>query len=211
MSGLVVSLTARKWEYWSAVVGVTLSLLALSAAYAIGASRDAALLANRIKSSNPVATQIARSQASVAPTPAPVLAALVPERARVTVESVRIGTPELRPDAAGFDRSPRLLIYLTINNLSNESMDYLSWGPGGRIASLSSSSGIQFTPVSFPPGILLNHPQRTRISARSSEHDVLVYEALHPMPAYLSLDLPSDNLGSSGNLHITIPASSVKP
>ena len=55
LAGMVVSFTNRRWEYWSAVVGASLSLVVLVAAYAIGASRDAAAVAAQIKGSNPVA------------------------------------------------------------------------------------------------------------------------------------------------------------
>ena len=122
----------------------------------------------------------------------------------MTVDTVRVGPPEFRPDAPRPDRKPRLLIYLTISNLGDRPLQYVSWGPGGRTASLSTASGVQLTPVSYPFGDLLNHPRMATISPGSVEHDVLVYEPLRPMPSSLSLDLPSDNIGSTGNLHLMI-------
>lgn len=200
--GLLISMTSKRWEQWSAIVGVAFSVVALGAACAVGAFRKAA----PTTAVNPGPVVIAAHTAA-AETPAPVLDAMVPDRARVTVNAVRIGPPELRPDASHSDRTPRLLIYLTITNLSDRPFNYLSWGPGGRIATLSSLNGVQLTPIMFPKGALLNHPQQTTISPHGQELDVLVFAPMYPMPRLLALDLPCGNIGTIGSMHLLMPSS----
>ncbi len=198
--GLVMSMTSQKWERWSAIVGISFSLVAFGAAFAAGALRGTPVTT----ATNPLAP--ATRPIEVRPA-APVLDAMVPDRARVTVNAVRIGPPELRPDALNSDHTPRLLIYLTITNLSDRPLSYLSWGPGGRIATLSTMNGVQLTPIMFPKGALLNHPQQAMLSPHGRENDVLVYAPMYPMPHQLALDLPGGNIGSIGSLHILMPSS----
>ena len=120
------------------------------------------------------------------------------------MNAVRIGPPELRRDIANPDRTPRLLIYLTITNMGDRPLDYLSWGPGGRIATLSAMNGVQLTPIMFPKGSLLNHPQQATVSPHGQERDVLVYAPMYPMPRLLALDLPCGNIGSIGSMHLLV-------
>ncbi len=141
------------------------------------------------------------------PRPAAVLEAVVPDRARITVDAIRIGPPEFRRDLANPDRTPRLLIYFTITNLGNRPLDYLSWGPGGRIATLSAMNGVQLSPIMFPKGTLLNHPQQATVSPHGQVRDVLVYAPINPMPHLLALDLPCGNIGSIGSMHLLVPNS----
>ncbi len=208
-AGLVVAFTSRRWEQWSAIVGGSFSVIALGVGYLVGASRAAAHPTDlsAVNNARRPPTAVVRPTGM---TPAMVLQATVPNRARVTVDSVTIARPELRPNAPHADRTSRLIVSLSITNLGDRPLEYLSWGSGGRIATLSSPTGVQFNPVSYPKGTLLNHPQKSSISPHGTEHDVLVYDPLRPMPAMMSLDLPSSNIGIAGSLHLLLPASTEK-
>lgn len=204
-AGLLMGMTSKHYEQWSAIVGISFSVVALGTAYAVDVFRGPSQTVV-----NPPAVAIS-APATAHPvdfrTPAAVLEAVVPDRARVTVNAVRIGPPELRRDIANPDRTPRLLIYLTITNMGDRPLDYLSWGPGGRIATLSAMNGVQLTPIMFPKGSLLNHPQQATVSPHGQESDVLVYAPMYPMPHLLVLDLPCGNIGSIGSMHLLLPNS----